>query len=261
VLQSGTGTDFQSAASTGSDTTQFPLQFSFAGSLLRSGQNVLAVELRHAQRAYSSLTFDLAVASGGPPLDRSEFAASVTPPIPVPIVPGRPAPDFEWLEVYTKRPRSLHEYFGELFLLQFSGAECRPCWKKLPVLRRWADAGLACQSISSWGTVDDMTAPAQRHAELLTGIAVGAELKAYDSYQTACYTKYGIFNGSILVDADTRVLAVATGFTLDEYLPEVQRIDQILHSRGYHIADVPREIGAVGGPDDWRVVTSAGAIR
>lgn len=257
VPRSGSPGDGAPAASTSSDTTRFPLQFSIAGRCLRLGQNVVAVELLHAQRAYSSLTFDLALANGDAPLARTKFAASVTSPIPEPIARGRLAPDFDWLDAFSGRARSLREYFGEPFVLQFSGAECRPCWKKLPVIRRWADAGLACLSISSWGTVEDMLATARRHVELLTGIAVGAEVKAYDAYQTACYTKYGIFNGSILVGADREVLGVATGFTLDEFLPEVRVMDGILRGAGYAFPDIPRDIGVVGGPEDWRVVTSA----
>jgi hypothetical protein len=248
--------DVTTGSLTTSDTSRFPLQFSISGRTLRAGRNVLAVDLRHTRREYTALTFDLALASGDAPLDRLEFAAAVSPPIPEPIAVGARAPDFEWLELKTLRRRRLSEQFGEPFLLQFSGAECRPCWKKLPIVRRWADAGLACLSISSWGTVADMAAPAQRHAPLLEGISIGAEPAAYDPHQTACYQKYGIFNGSILVGADGHVLALATGFALDDYLHEVRTIDAILRGRGFEIADVPKNIGVVGGADDWRVVTS-----
>jgi hypothetical protein len=239
-----------------SDTTRFPLQFAIGGRSLRSGTNVVAVDLRHAQREYGAMAFDLAFATGDEPLDRTQFAAAVTPKTPSPIAAGSPAPDFEWLDVHTKQVRRLSEFLGKPFLLQFSGAECRPCWKKQPVIRRWADAGLACLSISSWGTVEDMAPPAERHADLLHGITVGAEPKAYDSYQTACYRAYGLFNGSILVGADGNVLRVATGFTLDEFLREVELIDRDLHGLGYQFEDVPADISVLGGSEDWRVVTS-----
>lgn len=248
--------DVSTHSFTASDTTRFPLQFAIGGRSLRSGTNVVAVDLRHAQREYGAMAFDLALATGDEPLDRTQFAASVTPKIPSPIVPGSPAPDFEWLDVRTKQPRRLREFFGKPFLLQFSGAECRPCWKKLPIIRRWADAGLACLTISSWGTVEDMGPPAERHGDLLRGIVVGAEPKAYDSYQTACYRAYGLFNGSILVGAAGNVLRVATGFTLDEFLSEVGLIDRDLHALGYRFEDVPADISVLGGSEDWRVVTS-----
>ncbi|MBV8354516.1 MAG: hypothetical protein JO101_04290 [Candidatus Eremiobacteraeota bacterium] len=252
------GSEAPTAMYSNSDTSRLPLQFSIPGRLLKSGRNVIAAETRHARREYGALTFDLALAGGVSVLDRTQFAAGAALPVPPTITVGAQAPDFEWLEVGTKKPRRLREFFGKPFLLQFSGAECLACWKKLPVIRRWADAGIQCLSISSWGTVDDMASPAERHAKLLDGIAVGAEPKAYDPQQTACYRLYGIFNGSILVGADARVLAVATGFALDDFLREAEAIDAAVRSLGARVAEMPRQIRVVGGADDWRVVTTRG---
>jgi hypothetical protein len=249
--------DLTTGAFTSGDTSRFPLQFTIGPRSMRPGRNVLAVDLRHAQRAYGAMTFDLSFASGEAPLDRSEFADASARPNIEPIPVGAFAPDFEWLEVLTKKTRRLSEFAGRPFLLQFTGAECRPCWKKLPIIRRWAGAGLTCMSISSWGTIDDMAEPAARHAALLEGILVGAEPNAYDAYQTACYRKFGIFNGSILVGADGHVLSVATGFTLEEYLGEARILDGILRGLGYEFGPIPEHINVIGGTDDWRVTSQS----
>ncbi|MDB5042700.1 MAG: hypothetical protein JWN27_3426 [Candidatus Eremiobacteraeota bacterium] len=237
-----------------SDTSRFPLQFSIPARALRTGRNVIAVDLRHAQRAYGALTFDLSLASGIEPIDRTAFAAQHATPVVSPITTGARVPDFPWIELGTRVVRRLSEFAGRPFLLQFSGAECRPCWKKVPIIRRWADAGLTCLSISSWGTVDDMEVVGNRHRDLLQGIVVGAEPAAYDAYQTACYQHFGLFNGSILVDADGTVLAVASGFTLEDFQTEVRHIDVLLRARGFVFPAAPDHISVIGDADDWHVV-------
>jgi|SRR5579872_2389909 len=239
-----------------SDTSRFPLQFSLTQykHVMRRGRNILAVALRHSTREYSKLTFDAALATGPGPIDRVAFASGVSPPLRAPIAAGALAPDFEWLDVPTGTVRKLSEFYGEPFLLQFSGAECKPCWKKIPFIRRWSDAGLKALSISSWGTVGDMAVSAQRHQELLRGITVGAEAQAYDPYQTSCYRDYGMFNGSVLVGADKRVRIVATGFSMDEFLRDVEEIDRDLRTMGFQLGVLPQGVGIVG-TTDWRVVT------
>lgn len=132
------------------------------------------------------------------------FAAlHFAPPVPDPLRPGAPAPDFE-LPRFEGGRESLSAQRGKVVLINFWATWCRPCLEEMPSMERlYQDlAGEAFEMLAI--SVDESAEPIGAFRErlgLTFPILLDPEQRVAEAYQTFHYPE------SYLIDPEGRIVS------------------------------------------------------